>query len=34
MKIAETLGKPGWIGLLMLVPVVNLLVPPYLAFTK
>ena len=34
MKIAETLSKPGWIGLLMLVPVANLIVPPYLAFTK
>jgi hypothetical protein len=30
-SIARVRGKPGWIGLLMIVPGVNLLVPPYLA---
>lgn len=34
MKIAEARGKPGWLGLLTLVPVVQWFVPPYLAFSK
>jgi len=31
-RIAENTNKPGWIGLLMLIPLVNLLVGYYLAF--
>ncbi|HID30317.1 MAG TPA: tetratricopeptide repeat protein [Desulfobacterales bacterium] len=34
MKIAEARNKPGWIGLLMLVPVIQWLVPFYLAFSE
>jgi hypothetical protein len=34
MGIAEACGKPGWIGILMIVPGVNLAVPGYLAFSK
>ncbi len=33
MDIAKVLGKPGWIGLLFIVPVVGLAVPAYLAFS-
>ena len=33
MKIAEAVGKPNWWGILMIVPVVNLVVPGYLAFS-
>jgi hypothetical protein len=32
MAIAERCGKPGWMGLLMLVPGVNFLLPAYFAF--
>ncbi len=32
MGIATRCGKPSWIGLLILIPVLNLLVPAYLAF--
>jgi len=32
MAIAERMEKPGWVGLLMLVPGVNCLVPFYLAY--
>jgi hypothetical protein len=32
MGIAEAMDRPGWIGVLMIVPVVNWLVPFYLAF--
>ncbi len=31
-KITENTNKPGWIGLLMLIPVVNLFVGYYIAF--
>ena len=31
-RIAENTNKPGWLGLLMVIPVVNLLVMYYLAF--
>ena len=34
MKIAEARGKPGWVGILMIVPFVNLILPAYLAFSK
>ncbi|MBD3244993.1 MAG: hypothetical protein GF335_03305 [Candidatus Moranbacteria bacterium] len=34
MKIAERLGKPNWWGVLTLVPIVNLIVPGYLAFSQ
>ncbi|MBX7149872.1 hypothetical protein K1X76_12445 [bacterium] len=33
MKIAEARGKPGWVGVLLIVPVAGLFVPGYLAFT-
>jgi hypothetical protein len=33
MAVAERRGKPSWVGLLMLVPFVNILVPGYLAFS-
>ena len=33
MKVAEARGKPGWVGVLLIVPVAGLLVPGYLAFT-
>lgn len=33
MKIAERLGKPNWLGILMIVPIANLVVPGYLAFS-
>ena len=31
-KIAENLGKPGWYGVLMLIPIVNLIVMGMLAW--
>jgi len=34
MAIARRRGKAGWLGILILVPVVNLVVPGYLAFSK
>ncbi len=34
MRIAEVRGFPGWWGILMLVPVVNFIVPGYLAFAE
>ena len=33
-KIAQNLGKSGWLGLLMVVPVVDLFVLAYFAFSK
>jgi len=32
MGVAEAMDKPGWLGILMLVPVVNWILPYYLAF--
>jgi hypothetical protein len=32
MAIAEEMGKPSWLGILMLIPGVNLIIPYYLAF--
>ena len=32
MGIAEAMEKPGWVGILIIVPVVNWIVPFYLAF--
>lgn len=32
-KIAERRGKEGWIGVLVIVPVLGLAIPGYLAFT-
>ncbi|MDD5583592.1 MAG: DUF5684 domain-containing protein, partial [Candidatus Omnitrophica bacterium] len=32
--IAQACGKPGWLGILMLLPVVSLIVVTYLAFSK
>ena len=29
--VAQVRGKPGWLGLLMLIPIVNLAIPAYLA---
>lgn len=34
MDIAVKLNKPNWWGILMIVPIVNLIVPGYLAFSK
>ncbi len=34
MGIAAARNKPGWLGLLMLVPGVNIFIPVYLAFSK
>ena len=34
MKISEAVGKPDWIGILMIVPIVNIFVPGYLAFSN
>jgi len=34
MKISERLGKPNWLGILMIVPIANLIVPGYLAFSS
>ncbi len=31
-KLSEALGKPGWLGVLMLIPLVNIGVILYLAF--
>src|ERR1041385_8639850 len=33
-RIAENTNKPGWIGLLMLIPLVNLAVGYYIAFAE
>ncbi len=33
MAIAERRGKPSWVGILIIVPVVGLFIPGYLAFT-
>jgi hypothetical protein len=32
MGVAEARNKPNWWGILMIVPVVNLIVPGYLAW--
>ncbi len=34
MGVAKALGKPEWLGILMIVPFANLVVPGYLAFSK
>lgn len=34
MKIAERRGKPSWVGILLIVPVVGIAIPGYLAFSK
>ena len=34
MAIAERLGKPSWVGILVIVPVVGFFIPGYLAFSK
>ena len=34
MAIAERLGKPSWLGILMIVPIANVIIPGYLAFSK
>lgn len=33
MAIAQRRGKPSWLGILMIIPLVNLIIPGYLAFT-
>ena len=33
-SIAEKRNKPGWLGILMIIPVVNLIVPGILAFSE
>ncbi|HPZ07566.1 MAG TPA: DUF5684 domain-containing protein [Candidatus Eremiobacteraeota bacterium] len=32
MSIAERCGKPGWVGILVIVPVIGIFIPAYLAF--
>jgi Family of unknown function (DUF5684) len=32
MKIAERMGHPSWLGLLLLVPLLGLIMPYYIAF--
>lgn len=34
MAVAEAIGKPGWVGILMIVPIANFIVPGYLAFSN
>ena len=34
ISIAEAMNKPSWVGALMLIPVVNLIIPFYLAFAE
>jgi uncharacterized membrane protein YhaH (DUF805 family) len=34
MRIAEARGFPSWWGVLMIVPVINFIVPGYLAFAE
>ena len=34
MAIAQELRKPEWLGVLMIIPVANLIVPGYLAFSN
>ncbi len=34
MAIAERLGKPSWLGILMIIPIANVILPGYLAFSK
>jgi hypothetical protein len=34
MAIAEKLNKQGWIGLLIIVPIVGIFIPGYLAFSE
>ena len=34
MAVAEARGKPNWIGILMIVPFVNIIIPGYLAFSQ
>jgi uncharacterized membrane protein YhaH (DUF805 family) len=33
-KVCEARGKPGWLSLLFLIPVVNFIIPGYLAWSK
>jgi len=34
MAVAEVRGKPSWLGILMLIPGVNLILIGYLAFSR
>lgn len=34
MAIAKNLGKPDWLGILMIIPIANLILPGYLAFSE
>lgn len=34
MGVARALNKPDWLGILMIVPIANIIVPGYLAFSK
>jgi hypothetical protein len=34
MAVAKELGKPDWLGILMIVPIANLIISGYLAFSK
>ncbi|MFC1942509.1 DUF5684 domain-containing protein [Chloroflexota bacterium] len=33
-SVAEKRNKPGWLGILMIIPVLNLIVPGILAFSE
>jgi hypothetical protein len=34
MGIAKAIGKPEWLGILMIITPINLIIPGYLAFSK
>jgi hypothetical protein len=34
MEISATLGKPKWLGILMIITPINIIIPGYLAFSK
>ena len=34
MNIAKAVNKPSWIGILLIIPIVNILLPGYLALSK
>jgi hypothetical protein len=34
MAMAKELKKPEWLGILVILPIANLIIPGYLAFSK
>lgn len=34
MEVSKAVGKPDWLGILIIVPVANFILPGYLAFSK